>query len=51
MSPGGAPAQDLEDIRGLLRANAGALDMSEVRRYFALFERENLLDELLAFQR
>lgn len=39
--------QDLEDIRALLRANRGALDMEQVREYFKLFERENLLDELL----
>lgn len=41
-------AQDLEDIRGLLRANAGTLDLDEVRRYFSLFGREALLDDLLA---
>ena len=40
-------AQDLEDIRSLLRANAITLDMNEVRRYFQLFDREALLDELL----
>jgi hypothetical protein len=40
--------QDLEDIRGLLRANADSLDMGEVRRYFALFDKEALLDELVA---
>jgi predicted nucleotidyltransferase len=39
--------QDLEDIRALLRANRGALDMGTVREYFRLFEREALLDELL----
>ncbi|MCI1709988.1 MAG: nucleotidyltransferase family protein [Chiayiivirga sp.] len=38
--------QDLEDIRNLLRVNADQLDMSEVRRYFAIFDRESLLDEL-----
>ncbi len=38
--------QDIEDIRSLLRANRGALNMDEVRRYFRLFEREALLDEL-----
>jgi hypothetical protein len=38
--------QDLEDIRNLLRVNADRLDMSEVRRYFAIFDRESLLDEL-----
>ena len=40
--------QDLEDIRALLRANRGALDLEQVRGYFRLFEREPLLDELLA---
>ena len=39
--------RDLDDIRALLRANRGTLDMQEVRRYFALFDREPLLDELL----
>jgi predicted nucleotidyltransferase len=39
--------QDLEDIRALLRANRGTLDMKEVREYFRLFEREALLDDLL----
>jgi predicted nucleotidyltransferase len=39
--------QDLEDIRALLRANRATLNMSEVREYFRLFEREQLLDELL----
>lgn len=42
---------DLEDIRQLLRANRADLDMGEVRRYFVLFEREGLLDDLLAEQR
>ncbi len=40
--------QDLEDIRALLRANRTTLDMDDVRGYFRLFEREALLDELLA---
>lgn len=39
--------QDLEDIRALVRANRGTLDMNEVRDYFRLFERESLLDEIL----
>ncbi len=38
---------DLEDIRALLRANRGQLDMLEVRSYFQLFDKETLLDELL----
>lgn len=40
--------RDLDDIRELLRANQSSLDMQEVRRYFALFNREALFDELLA---
>lgn len=43
-----ARTQDLEDIRALLRANRNGLNMDEVRHYFALFERESLLDELVA---
>lgn len=39
--------QDLEDIRALLRANRGRIDLAEVRGYFRLFDREQLLDELL----
>ena len=39
--------QDLEDIRALLRANRATLNMSEVREYFRLFEREALFEELL----
>ncbi|MBS0514587.1 MAG: hypothetical protein JSS16_03835 [Proteobacteria bacterium] len=40
-------AQDIEDIRSLLRANYNTLNMGEVRRYFRLFEREALLDEII----
>ena len=40
--------QDLEDIRALLRANRNTADMDEVRRYFRLFEKEVLLDDILA---
>lgn len=40
--------RDLDDIRALLRAQRGHLNMPEVREYFAMFEREELLDELLA---
>ncbi len=32
----------------LLQANRASLDMQEVGRYFALFERETLLEDLLA---
>jgi hypothetical protein len=39
--------QDLEDIRALLRTNRARLDMDEVREYFRLFNRDDLLDELL----
>ncbi|TAK51710.1 MAG: hypothetical protein EPO25_15750 [Gammaproteobacteria bacterium] len=40
--------QDLEDIRALLRVNRDNLNRSELREYFRLFDREPLLDELLA---
>lgn len=40
--------QDLEDIRALLRENRHDLDLEELRQYFRLFDRESLLDELLA---
>jgi hypothetical protein len=39
--------QDMEDIKALLRANRGTLNLVEVREYFKLFNREALLDELL----
>lgn len=39
--------QDGEDIRALLRANRTKLDMEEVREYFRLFDRMDLLDEFL----
>ena len=41
-------SRDLDDIRALLRAQRGKLNMAEVREYFALFDRVDLLDELLA---
>jgi hypothetical protein len=40
--------QDLEDIRALIRANRDTLDLTETRRYFCMFDRENLLDEMLS---
>jgi hypothetical protein len=40
--------RDLEDIRALLRAQRGRLNMQEVQEYFALFDRKEMLDELLA---
>lgn len=39
--------QDQEDIRALLRANRATINMTEVREYFRLFDREPLLDEIL----
>ncbi|WP_129776317.1 hypothetical protein [Peristeroidobacter soli] len=39
--------RDMEDIRALLRANRSAVDIKEVREYFQLFDRMELLDELL----
>ena len=41
-------ARDLDDIRALLRAQHGRLNMREVQEYFALFDRKEMLDELLA---
>ena len=40
--------RDLDDIRALLRAQRGRLNMQEVQEYFALFDRKGMLDELLA---
>ena len=39
--------QDLEDIRALVRANRDTLNLTEVREYFALFDRAALLEEIL----
>lgn len=39
--------QDLEDIRALIRANRALLDLDETRKFFRLFDRESLLEELL----
>jgi len=39
--------QDAEDIRALLRANHGSMNMSEVREYFRLFGREDDLEQWL----
>lgn len=41
-------SRDLEDIRALLRGQRAKLDLDEVAGYFALFDRKELLDELLA---
>ncbi|MCY7355754.1 MAG: nucleotidyltransferase family protein [Lysobacter sp.] len=40
--------RDLDDIRALLRTHGQALNMAEVREYFTLFDRQELLDALLA---
>lgn len=40
--------RDLDDIRALLRAQRGKLNMTEVRDYFALFDHTEWLDELLS---
>lgn len=37
-----------DDIRALLRAQRSKLNMQEVQGYFALFDRQEVLDELLA---
>ena len=39
--------RDLDDIRALLKAHHGRLNLAELREYFALFDREAQLDELL----
>ncbi len=39
-------AHEFDNIRTLLKASADMLDMDEVRRYFALFDREDLLEAL-----
>jgi len=40
--------RDLDDIRQLLRANRETLDIVEVQAYFKLFERSELLAQLIA---
>ena len=39
--------RDIEDIRALLRAQRGQLNMGEVREYFAMFDRTEMLDGIL----
>jgi hypothetical protein len=39
--------RDLEDIRALLQVHRTSLDMNELREYFALFNKAELLNELL----
>jgi len=40
-------SRDLDDIRALLKIHQATLNMSELRTYFSLFDRLELLDELL----
>lgn len=40
-------SQDREDIKALFAANRATLKLEEVREYFRLFDREQLLDEIL----
>lgn len=40
--------QDMEDIRALLRANREGIDLGKLRGYFRLFDREGMLDDILA---
>jgi hypothetical protein len=39
--------RDLDDIRALLKIHRASLDMDELREYFALFNKSELLNELL----
>ena len=39
--------RDLDDIRALLKIHRASMDMEEIRHYFALFNRPELLHELL----
>lgn len=41
-------SRDLDDIRALIAAHRGSLNMEELREYFGLFDKSALLDELLA---
>jgi hypothetical protein len=40
--------RDLDDIRALMQTHRASLDMVQVREYFALFNQEKLLNELIA---
>jgi hypothetical protein len=40
--------QDLADIRALIRANHDTLNLTEVRKYFIMFDQESLLEEILS---
>jgi hypothetical protein len=46
--PAGRSAVDEPDIRQLLKLHRSSLDMTLVRDYFRIFEKEDLLDEWLA---
>jgi hypothetical protein len=39
--------RDLDDIRALMQRHVASLDLAELREYFALFDKMELLDELL----
>lgn len=39
--------RDLDDIRALLKIHRASVDMDELREYFAMFDRPELLHELL----
>jgi hypothetical protein len=39
--------RDLDDIRALLKIHSGSLDLDELREYFVLFNKPELLNELL----
>lgn len=41
--------RDLDDIRALLKIHRASLDLDELREYFALFNRPELLHELLGY--
>jgi hypothetical protein len=40
--------RDLDDIRALLQVHRASLDMVQLREYFALFNQQELLNELIA---
>jgi hypothetical protein len=40
--------RDLDDIRALMKVHRASLDMVQLREYFALFNQEELLNELIA---
>ena len=40
--------RDLDDIRALMKIHRASLDMAQLHQYFALFNQQGLLNELLA---